>query len=140
MSLVRAALVSLIAPFFFAGSDGSSSLVQAPSPTPSSADPPPTLRDRTTDLWQEHQLTLILAGILVSSALLTYLGVLWRNPLLLLKLPSSDIPTPWENIKVPLGLVRWLKYRDRVLDTWVENHWENARNEFLSLPTALLHE
>lgn len=131
----RATLISFIAPLILAGSAGLSSQAQTPSPSPSPT-PPPTLRDRTTDLWQEHQLTLILAGILTGSALLTYLGVLWFRPLLLLKLPSTDIPTPWKDIQVPLGLVRWLKYRDRVLDAWVENHWENARQVFTTLKTV----
>jgi|GEM_PF-2436242 len=112
----RATLISFIAPLILAGSAGLSALAQTPSPSPSPT-PPPTLRDRTTDLWQQHQLTLILAGILLGSTLLVYLGVLWSKPLLLLKLPSTDIPTPWANVKIPLGLVRWLKYRNRVLDT-----------------------
>lgn len=65
-----------------------------------------------------------------------YLGVLWLRPLWLLKLPSQDITVPWTTWKVPLGMVRWFKYRDRVLDVWVKQHWKVAQQEFLKLPTV----
>jgi len=132
---VRATLVGFIAPLIFVGSGGLSSLAQAPSPSPSPT-PPPTLRDRTTDLWQEHQLSLTLGGLALGSALGTYLGVLWFRPLLLLRVPSTDISVPWTSWKMPLGLVRWFKYRNRVLDAWVEEHWDNAQKEFSKLPTV----
>jgi hypothetical protein len=135
-SLLRSTLTGVLAAGMVAGTM-LAAIAQNPTPSPSpTPSPPPTLRDRTSELWQEHQLTLILAGILTGSALLTYLGVLWFRPLLLLKLSSTDIPIPWKDIKVPLGLVRWLKYRDRVLDAWVNKHWEKAKDEFLELPTV----
>ncbi|QKD82879.1 hypothetical protein HPC62_12405 [Thermoleptolyngbya sichuanensis A183] len=48
--------------------------------------------------------------------LLSYLGVLGFRPLLLLRLPSSDLSIPYTSWKIPLGIVRFLKYRNRVLD------------------------
>ncbi len=114
---------------------------QAESPTPAvttepQQTPPQTLevilRDRGQALWETHQIALICAG----GVLVVYLGVWGVRPLWLLALPSADwaIPgTPW---KVPMAWVRWLKYRDRVLDAWVEQHWETVQAGFLRLPTV----
>ncbi|ASC69522.1 hypothetical protein XM38_004490 [Halomicronema hongdechloris C2206] len=103
------------------------------SPTPSpTASPVPTPEERIEQLWQEHQVSLILAAIVVGG----YLGVLWIKPLWLLKLPSTDITVPWSDWKLPLGMVRSLKYRDRVLDVWVEQHWQTAKGEFFKLSTV----
>jgi formylglycine-generating enzyme required for sulfatase activity len=96
------------------------------------AEQPLTLRARSEQLWQTHQLSFILVGIALSS----YLGVLWVRPLWLLKLPSGDIALPWKGLKLPLGVVRVLKYRDRTLDAWVEQHWQTAKDEFSRLPTV----
>ncbi|MEB3212798.1 MAG: SUMF1/EgtB/PvdO family nonheme iron enzyme [Leptolyngbyaceae bacterium] len=93
---------------------------------------PPPLRDRPLQLWQDHQVSVILAGVLIVS----YMGVLWINPLWLLKLPLTDITLPWTSWKIPLGMVRSLKYRNRVLDVWVNQHWEKAKDEFLELPNV----
>ncbi|MCU0527049.1 MAG: hypothetical protein MUF72_19760 [Elainella sp. Prado103] len=32
--------------------------------------------------------------------------------------------------------MRFFKYRDRVLDTWVNQHWQFAESEFLQLPNV----
>lgn len=104
----------------------------SPTPTPTTASASPTLEDRAEALWQKHQLSVILAGLLLSG----YLGVLWLRPLWLLKLPAKDLTVPWTTWKVPLGMVRWLKYRDRVLDVWVAQHWRVAQSEFLKLKTV----
>lgn len=92
----------------------------------------PTSQEWAEQLWQEHQRSIILAGLLLGG----YLGVLWLRPLWLLKLPSQDISVPWTTWKLPLGLVRWLKYRNRVLDAWVNQHWQSAAAEFAQLPTV----
>ncbi len=94
------------------------------------AEPPLTLKGQAEKLWQTHQLWLILAIIVCGG----YLGVLWLWPLWLLKLPSGDIVLPWKGVKLPLGVVRLLKYHDHVLDTWVEQHWQTTKAEFLKLP------
>ena len=80
------------------------------------------LRDRLEQLWQDQQVSFILAGLIGSS----YLWVLWSKPIWLLKIPSTDISMPWTTWTVPLGLVRALKYRNRVLDAWVKRHWPVA--------------
>ncbi len=54
-----------------------------------------TLQDHVEQLWQDHQVSLLLIGVLTGS----YLGILWIKPLWLLKLPSADIPVPWTNYK-----------------------------------------
>ena len=59
------------------------------------------------------------------------------KPLWLLKLPSTDIAAiPWTTWKLPLGIVRRLKYRSRVLDVWVKRHWEEAEAMFATLQTV----
>jgi formylglycine-generating enzyme required for sulfatase activity/HEAT repeat protein len=131
LSLIPSALTSIILSWMIAAT--SPSFSQAPSP---STDPTPSpqtaLGDRPRQLWQDHQLSLLLAGVLVS----TYLGVLWIRPLLLLKLPSTDLSVPWTNWKIPLGIVRLLKYRNRVLDVWISHHWQTAQKEFANLTTV----
>ena len=102
------------------------------SPNLSGATTSPTLAERTEQLWQKHQISLITGGILLGS----YLGVLWLKPLWLLKIPSTDIAVPWTTWKIPLTLVRPLKYRNQVLDAWVQRHWQVAQAEFLKLPTV----
>jgi formylglycine-generating enzyme required for sulfatase activity len=96
------------------------------------AEPPATLKVRAEKLWQTHQVSLFVAGVAVFS----YAGVLWLRPLWLLKLPARDIALPFISWQVPLGFLKVLKYRDRVLDTWVEQHWKTAEAEFLKLPTV----
>jgi formylglycine-generating enzyme required for sulfatase activity len=83
-------------------------------------------------MWQTHQLSLMAAA----GVLGVYLGVLWIKPLWLLKLPSTDITVPWTSWKVPLGVVRSLKYRDRVLDAWVQQHCQMAQTQFLELKSV----
>ncbi|MGJ3254608.1 MAG: SUMF1/EgtB/PvdO family nonheme iron enzyme [Elainellaceae cyanobacterium] len=108
----------------------------SPTGTPLPQQPQQTLRDRTLELWKEHQLPIILTSIALGGGLIGYVGVLWINPLWLLKIPSTDLPVPWTSWKVPLGVVRSLKYRNRVLDAWVSQHWQTAKTEFSRLPTV----
>jgi hypothetical protein len=124
-------IANIVIPGCLLGAVTLPALAQTPTPTPAPTTAPtsPTLRDRTTELWEKHQLSIILAGLMLGG----YLSVLWLRPLWLLKLPSQDITVPWTTWKVPLGMVRWFKYRDRVLDTWVKQHWQSAREEFLKL-------
>jgi formylglycine-generating enzyme required for sulfatase activity len=112
--------VGTVAPLALAQAD--------PDPAPAS----PTLIDRADQLLEEHLLAILVAGL----ALTGYLGVLYLRPRWLLRLPSSDIALPWTKWKVPLTLVRPLKYRDRVLDAWVAEHWQTAQAEFLQLDTV----
>ena len=137
-SLSRCIAASILISGFFSVAAVMSVSAQTPTPTPAPTTAPQslTLRDSAEEFWQEYQLLIVATGIVFLAILGTYLGVLWLRPLLLLKLPSTDIPTPWENIKVPLSLIRWLKYRDRVLDTWVKQHWQVAQGEFLRLATV----
>ncbi|MDA0867594.1 MAG: hypothetical protein O2890_14570, partial [Cyanobacteria bacterium] len=116
------------------GSAAPVGLAQAPaSSTPTTTSQNPTRQERAEDLWQTHQLSVILAGLLLGG----YLGVLWLRPLVLLKLPAKDLEVPWTTWRIPLGMVRWFKYRDRVLDAWVKQHWSVAETEFLKLVTSL---
>jgi formylglycine-generating enzyme required for sulfatase activity len=125
-------ITSIVVSSCLLGATSIPALAQTPTPAPTTAPASPTLQDRTTELWEKHQLSIILAGLMLGG----YLGVLWLRPLWLLKLPSQDITVPWTTWKVPLGMVRWFKYRDRVLDTWVKQHRKVAQQEFLKLPTV----
>ncbi len=128
-SKLRLHLVAIAATCLSVGTVAPLALAQAdPDPAPAS----PTLIDRTDELLEEHWVAILMAGL----ALTGYLGVLYLRPSWLLKLPSSDIALPWTKWKVPLTLVRPLKYRDRVLDAWVADHWQAAQAEFLRLDTV----
>ena len=76
-------------------------------------------------------LTLVLMGF--------YLGVFWFRPLWLLGLPTEfKIPktsiTP--EVKLPIAILIFLKYRPRVLNTWVEKHLEAFEKKFLENQTV----
>jgi hypothetical protein len=77
--------------------------------------------------------------VFLGGVLIYYLGALWIFPLSLIKFPSTDISIPWTSGKIPLGLVRSLKYRNRVLDAWVEQYWQIAQEEFLKLEERQIH-
>ncbi|MEM6251322.1 MAG: SUMF1/EgtB/PvdO family nonheme iron enzyme [Cyanobacteria bacterium P01_D01_bin.156] len=85
-----------------------------------------TLQERSEALWQEHKSYIILIGLL----LVGYLGVWTFKPLWLLKLPAQDISLPWIKLKVPLS---WFKYRNRVLDAWIKQHYSAAQTAFFQL-------
>jgi formylglycine-generating enzyme required for sulfatase activity len=126
---VRLPLAAIAATCLSVGTVAPLALAQAdPDPAPAS----PTLIDRADQLLEEHLVAVVVAGL----ALTGYLGVLYLRPRWLLRLPSSDIALPWTKWKVPLTLVRPLKYRDRVLDAWVADHWQTAQAEFLQLDTV----
>ncbi len=128
-SKLRLPLAAIAATCLSVGTVAPLALAQAdPDPAPAS----PTLIDRADQLLEEHLVSVLVAGL----ALTGYLGVLYLRPRWLLKMPSSDIALPWTKWKVPLTLVRPLKYRDRVLDAWIEEHWQTAQAEFLRLDTV----
>ena len=86
-------------------------------------------------LWWRKNQELILSSAAVAAALLFYGGVLWLRPLGLLRLPSAvELPfavpfTKWKP-KLPPKLMRWLKYRPRVLNQWVKKHLPPVREQF----------
>lgn len=139
---LKAILSGISVLWMLTGTNGPVDCAQAQPSTPSStfstqtspASPPPikTLDDQVQQLWQAHQLPIILAGL----AVFAYLGVLGVKPLWLLKIPSTDLPVPWTSWKIPLGLIRPLKYRNRVLNSWVNQYWQLAESEFLKLSTV----
>lgn len=134
-------LPSISALWFLVGvvaSDFAQAQLSTPGSTPSTKIKPApqnsvkALDKLKADLWQEHQISIILAGLVLGS----YLGVLGLKPIWLLKIPSTDISVPWTSWKIPLGVVRFLKYRNRVLDAWVNQHWKTVQAEFLKLSTV----
>ncbi|NEQ39595.1 MAG: NACHT domain-containing protein [Okeania sp. SIO3I5] len=77
--------------------------------------------------------------ILIPALMGLYLGVLCFRPLWLLILPAEfKIPkTPLTpEFKLPVGILRFLKYRPRVLDAWVEKHLATFQQKFLKNETV----
>ncbi len=94
-------LLSLAATCAIAGSTVPVALGQTPTPTASpAAKPAPTLIERLGKEFEKHQIPTIIAV----AAGLGYLGLLWLKPLWLLKVPSTSLPLPWTNWKVPLRI------------------------------------
>jgi formylglycine-generating enzyme required for sulfatase activity len=73
-----------------------------------------------------------------------YLSIFWWKPLWLLKYGIADqkiaatekIPYVGTWLGWLLKLLSPLKYRPRVLDAWVEQHWQETRTRFLRLDTV----
>ncbi|MDJ0517442.1 MAG: HEAT repeat domain-containing protein [Trichodesmium sp. MO_231.B1] len=77
--------------------------------------------------------------ILIPALMGLYLGILWVRPLWLLVLPAElKIPkTPkTPEVKLPVGILLFFKYRSRVLDAWVEKHLETFQRKFLENETV----
>ncbi len=77
--------------------------------------------------------------ILIPALMGSYLLVLWVRPLWLLKLPAElKIPeTPkTPEVKLPVGILLFLKYRPWVLDAWVKKHLETFQKKFLENETV----
>jgi HEAT repeat protein len=75
---------------------------------------------------------LVLTGVLIPGV---YLLTLRFFPRFLLLLPA-EITIPKIGIKLPLGIIKWLKYRPRVLDDWVAVHLSTATDSFSKLETV----
>jgi HEAT repeat protein len=75
---------------------------------------------------------LILVGVLIPGG---YLVILRFFPRTLLLLPA-EITIPKVGIKLPLGIIKWLKYRPRVLDAWIAVHLPTATDSFSRLETV----
>jgi formylglycine-generating enzyme required for sulfatase activity/HEAT repeat protein len=104
----------------------------SPSPASNPTTPPEPPLEQISKALQQQQIPLAILGVLF----LSYQGILWLKPQWLLKIPSSDLAIPGTKFKIPLSLVKPLKYRDRALDSWVQQHWQGAEASFFQLPTA----
>lgn len=131
MPSLRSPLLSFFAALVLSTTAESPAVAQSSS-SPAPPEAPAEPAHPIAELWQQHQVSISIGTLL----LLSYLGVLGFRPLLLLRLPASDLSIPYTSWKIPLGWVRFLKYRDRVLDAWVNQHWKTAKAEWLTLPTV----
>ncbi|MDX2212225.1 MAG: HEAT repeat domain-containing protein [Oculatellaceae cyanobacterium bins.114] len=85
------------------------------------------VREQIVGWIQQNQLPIGSVTIII----LSYLGILWLNPRLLLKvIPVTEIKIPMTEIKVPLGVLIWLKYQPRVLDAWVSERIHQVESNF----------
>ena len=71
---------------------------------------------------------------------LVYRLILWKKPLLLLKLPSTSFNVPkignFAGFSIPYPILAFLKYHPRVLNAWVEEKIDKVRQNFEILPTV----
>ena len=69
-----------------------------------------------------------------------YLSIFIFQPLLLLELDKwvkpASFTIPWFNLQVSLGGFLILKYHPRVLDRWVDKHFEEVKSHFLGQRTV----
>ncbi len=92
-------------------------------------------KSENSDDEKEWEGWLILIPVLMG----LYLLVLWVRPLWLLVLPAElKIPkTPiTPELKLPVGILLFLKYRPWVLDAWVKEHLETFEKKFLENETV----
>jgi HEAT repeat protein len=93
-----------------------------------------------SDKEKEQKPSLIVIAVGFSVVLVLYLGVFRLRPLLLLWLPA-ELKVPKIGIipefKLPLPVLRFIKYRPRVLDAWVEKHIGTFRKKFLENETVV---
>jgi HEAT repeat protein/GTPase SAR1 family protein len=89
---------------------------------------------------KEQKPSLVITAVALGVVLVLYVGVLRLRPLWLLWLPA-ELKIPKIGIipefKVPLPVLRVIKYRPRVLDAWVEKHIDTFRKKFLENETVI---
>ncbi len=116
-----------------------------PSPAPSvspaapaSAAPAPAPQPPLNQFiqWAIKHPAIALPLISSASLALLYLIILWRTPLSLLHIIPGKLTIPGSKIELPNGALLWLKYRPRVLDTWVADHLPEVRQKFSQQPTV----
>jgi len=64
-----------------------------------------------------------------------YLLILRLKPRWLLLMPER-LTIPGAKIEMPIGILRWLKYRPRVLDRWVADNLSQVESRFLKRQTV----
>ncbi len=118
-----------------------------PSPQPSASLEPKKTSQPTEQKTQEKSENsddekewegwLILIPVLIGLSF--YVGAFYLYPLWLLVIPAElKIPKILiiPEFKIPFGLLRFLKYRPRVLDAWVKKHLETFEKKFLENETV----
>lgn len=85
--------------------------------------------------WIKQNKPLTTGGLSIVIVITLYLTALGLRPTWLLWLPS-ELQIPKTSIKLPLGLLLWLKYQPRVLDAWVVERIQQAQETFEERPTV----
>ena len=104
------------------------------APAPTQNNPNRQRETLTSKLLVPGGILLLVAG--------TYGLLLWRRPQSLLVIPDDGISLSFTGVpalkEVKLGapLARWLKYRPRVLDAWIEARSDRIRERFEALATV----
>ncbi len=104
---------------------------------------PPSTQSNTNKKQETFASKLLVpGGILLLAAGGAYGLLLWRRPRSLLVIPDDGISLSFTGVpalkEVKLGapLARWLKYRPRVLDAWIEARSDRIRARFEALATV----
>jgi formylglycine-generating enzyme required for sulfatase activity len=92
--------------------------------------------------WGQANPWIVLMGAGTIALVTAYGVVFWLRPLWLLKLGDGAIeaiaklPHVGTALSGVLKTLLPLKYHSRVLDAWVEQHWQQVQKAFLELPTV----
>ncbi|MBW4465810.1 MAG: SUMF1/EgtB/PvdO family nonheme iron enzyme [Pegethrix bostrychoides GSE-TBD4-15B] len=92
--------------------------------------------------WGQSNPWLVVTVVGVIVVVLVYGAVWWFRPLCLLNLTDggieaiSKLPTVGTPVSGALKVLVPLKYHPRVLDAWVEQHWQQVERAFLALDTV----
>ena len=92
--------------------------------------------------WGQSHPGMVGAGAGVIAVVTVYGAVWWFRPLCLLNLTDggieaiSKLPTVGTPVSGVLKALVPLKYHPRVLDAWVEQHWQQVERAFLALDTV----
>ena len=104
---------------------------------------PPSTQSNTNKKQETFASKLLVpGGILLLAAGGAYGLLLWRRPRWLLVIPDDGISLAFTGLpalkEVKLGApqARWLKYRPRVLDAWIEARIDRIRARFEALATV----
>ncbi|MCJ8281082.1 MAG: HEAT repeat domain-containing protein [Rivularia sp. ALOHA_DT_140] len=123
-----------------------------PKPTPKASQPAiqktpkpnqPKKSQKLKKQLEQHS-RIVIGVVVISGILVVYLGILRFKPLWLLLIPNKFLPQVLKIgnfarfpviFEIPIALLRFIKYRPRVLDAWVEQHIETFSEKFLDYET-----
>ncbi|MEO1432769.1 MAG: HEAT repeat domain-containing protein [Cyanobacteria bacterium J06633_8] len=123
-----------------------------PKPTPQVSQPPikKTPKPNQAKTWQkfkkqlQQQWQVVMGVVIIGGIVVVYFGIIRFQPLWLLLIPNKFQPQVLKIgkfagfpvvLEIPIALLRFIKYRPRVLDAWVEQHIETFSEKFLDYET-----
>lgn len=92
--------------------------------------------------WGQNNPWMVVIGAGAIALITAYGTIFWLRPLWLLKLGDgvieaiAKLPQVGTTLSSVLKTLVPLKYHPRVLDAWIEQHWQNVKAGFLKLDTV----